>query len=231
MSVPSPSLFGRATRISEGLHLEDTAEIPWPLPFLHPSPTYEVIPSRIRWFSLLDESLPSPFLSRINIMAAPLTDIPEPGAAATDVGLVVSPAIPCSPDALARFEFESGPGKLGTKLLMVEWSTASEPVADVATAKPAPSPDHQEEHWEVSWPGKMKRYYAQSERNGAATQRVYFLLPQNAPVPGFVTITQLPAGRTLHTRPLPAFYTPELGVDPARDGGKKGVLHTIWCVS
>ena len=160
-------------------------------------------------------------------MAAPPIDIPEPGAAAADDGPVDSPPTPSSHDALARFEFESGKGKEGTKVLMVEWSTASEPLAD-ATG-PAPSPDHQG-RWEVSWPGKTTKISAQSEGAGDATQRVYFLLPTEAPVPSLVTIAQLPAGRTLHAKPMPAIYTPRLGVDPTRDAGKRGILHTIWCV-
>lgn len=166
-------------------------------------------------------------MPRILVMAAPPIDIPDPGAAATDASFVDSPATPSSPGALARFEFESGKGREGTKILMVEWSTASEPVAD--TTGPVPSQDDQG-RWKVSWPGKTTEIFAQSERDGAATQRFYYLLPTEAPIPGLITIAQLPAGRTLHTNPLPAIYTPRLGVDATRDAGKRGVLHTIWCV-
>lgn len=162
-------------------------------------------------------------MPRIHTMAAPAIDVPEPGAAATDAGPVDSPTTPSSHDALARFEFESGKGNEGTKILMVEWSTASAPAA----AGPASSQDHQG-RWEVSWAGKTTKIFAQSERDEGATQRVYFLLPAEAPIPPLITIAQLPAGRTLHAKPMPAIYTPGLGVDASRDAGKRGVLHTIW---
>lgn len=189
-----------------------------------------MISLRTRWFLLLEESLPSPSSPRIHIM--PWYSTAAPDDAPDDVGPVVSPVTSSSHDALARFELESGKGKAGTKILMVEWSTASEPVAGAAATGPVPSPDHQEEQWDVLWPGKtIRRSAVLNERVDPATQRAYFLLPEKASVPDLVTITQRPDGRTLHVKPLPAIYPPQLGIDRSRDTGKRGVLHTIWCVS
>ncbi|KAH8808386.1 hypothetical protein F5884DRAFT_367888 [Xylogone sp. PMI_703] len=113
--------------------------------------------------------------------------------------------------ALARFEFESGRGNEGTKILMVEWEDDSQTqnVGD----------------WEVSWEGKSTLL---SARDGAEEKlhRLYFLLPPGTSIPRVVTLAQQ-GGKIIHTTPLPAIFPAELGLT-ARTAGKKGVLHTIW---
>lgn len=147
---------------------------------------------------------------------------------------VESPSV-SAPHALARFEFESGRGNEGTKILMVEWDD------DEHTTSPAGE-------WQISWEG-MRTVLPVEEREAAAiserlqhrdggnvtekggTHRMYFLLLPNVPVPPLVTLTYRPKGErrdvVWHTNPLPAIFPPELGAS-ARSAGKKGVLHTIW---
>lgn len=116
-----------------------------------------------------------------------------------------------SAKALARFEFESGRGNEGTKVLMVEWED------DLAT--PSTTSD-----WTIEWPGKTTVLSARAGAEGSL-HRVYFLLAPEASIPARVTLSQ--DGRTMHTNPLPALFPPELGVT-ATTAGKKGVLHTVW---
>lgn len=158
-------------------------------------------------------------------MAAPTIDVPEPDVPAADAGPVDSPATPSSPDVLARFEFEKGRGNEGTKIMLVEWN----PTAG-ATGKPNAPLRGEQEGWEVSWEGKATKIPAQSERDGTETQRVYFLIPSDMTVPPVIKIMHSRSGRVLSTKPMPAIYTPALGVDTRKDVGKRGVLHTIWCV-
>ena len=114
--------------------------------------------------------------------------------------------------ALSRFEFESGRGNEGTKILMVEWEDDED--------GPNSSGD-----WEVSWEGKST---VLSARDGAEDRlhRLYFLLAPGAMIPRVVKIAQS-GGKTMQTNPLPAIFPAELGLT-ARTAGKKGVLHTIW---
>jgi hypothetical protein len=123
-----------------------------------------------------------------------------------------APALSSS-GALARFEFESGRGNEGTKILMVEWS-------DEDTEGPANMGD-----WEVSWEGKST---VLSARDGAEGKlhRLYFLLPPGSPIPRIVKLSQA-GGKSMQTNPLPALFPPELGLS-ATTQGRKGVLHTIW---
>ncbi|KAJ3472112.1 hypothetical protein NLG97_g11275 [Lecanicillium saksenae] len=54
-------------------------------------------------------------------------------------------------------------------------------------------------------------------------RRVYFLLPEDVPVPPTVTIAR--RGRSsLILKPLPAIFPPGFDVEP----GSRGVLHTLW---
>lgn len=119
----------------------------------------------------------------------------------------ISPAISSS-KALARFEFESGRGNEGTKVLMVEWE------AEVANTS----------DWKIEWPGKTTVVSAKDGADGAL-HRVYFLLAPGASVPARVSLSQ--DGNTILTNPLPAIFPPELGVSGSTLG-KKGVLHTVW---
>ncbi|WDK13604.1 hypothetical protein CGRA01v4_04885 [Colletotrichum graminicola] len=120
--------------------------------------------------------------------------------------------------ALARFEFETGKGNEGTKILMVEWDpSASTSVLPLASAT--------SKAWEVSWEGKTNYLPASDEVTGT-NKRVYFLLPPGATVPPVVTISH-PDDTWLTTRPLPAIFPPGLAAGNL-DVGLRGILHTIW---
>lgn len=133
---------------------------------------------------------------------------------------VESPSLSSS-NALARFEFEPGRSKEGTKVLMVEWED-DDTTRDVAG------------DWEVSWEGKRTVLPAREQTetktkdaNSAEVpvNRLYFLLGTGVAVP---TTVRLQKGTIIwRTNPLPAIFSPELGAT-ARAAGKKGVLHTIW---
>lgn len=117
-----------------------------------------------------------------------------------------APALSSS-GALARFEFESGRGNEGTKILMVEWS--SEDAGD----------------WEVAWDGKSTTLPAK-DGTEERLHRLYFLLLPGSSVPPIVKLSQK-GGRRMQTNPLPAIFPPELGLS-ATTQGRKGVLHTVW---
>lgn len=123
-----------------------------------------------------------------------------------------APALSSS-DALARFEFETGRGNEGTKILMVEWNHEQQDSA-VGTGD-----------WEISWAGKST---AVSQKDGAdgGVHRLYFLIGPGVSIPTSVEISQT-GGKTMRTNPLPAIFPPELGAS-GKMIGKKGVLHTIW---
>ncbi|KAL3961643.1 hypothetical protein ACCO45_003166 [Purpureocillium lilacinum] len=146
---------------------------------------------------------------------------------------------------LARFEFS----EQGTKILMVEWHPGDAAASAASVARPdssprpaaAPKPDpdpastppHRLDRpaldsaaaWEVSWPGKSTVLPARDTDQDVtgACRRVYFLLPQEAPIPPAVTIAR-PGRPSLVVKPLPAIF-PE-GFDA--DAGARGVLHTLW---
>jgi hypothetical protein len=163
-------------------------------------------------FNPVDTSSASAVLSS----AAPTDDVESPSLS--------------SSNALARFEFEPGRSKEGTKVLMVEWED-DDTTRDI------------EGDWEISWEGKRTvlpaREHAQENENDnskdaqhtaelatpAAINRLYFLLGAGVAVP---TTVRLQKGHVnWRTNPLPAIFSPELGAT-ARAAGKKGVLHTIW---
>ena len=129
---------------------------------------------------------------------------------------VESPSLSSS-NALARFEFEPGKNRDGTKVLMVEWED------DVSTKEV-------KSDWELSWEGKKTVLPAKEQPSGgeggdAAVNRLYFLLGPGVSIP---TTVKLQKGSVVwRTNPLPAIFSPELGAT-ARQAGKKGVLHTIW---
>ncbi|OTA54332.1 hypothetical protein K449DRAFT_401152 [Hypoxylon sp. EC38] len=141
-----------------------------------------------------------------------------------EAGVVDSPISPASPNALARFEFETGRGNEGSKILMVEWD---------------PTPTG-EDGWVVTWDGKKTTFpvsekveddedYVEEkgDENQQRRQRVYFLLPSSATVPPLVTISHAGSGRVLNAKCMPAIFAPGLGVG-SRDAGRRGVLHTVW---
>ncbi|KAF2740449.1 hypothetical protein EJ04DRAFT_531088 [Polyplosphaeria fusca] len=130
---------------------------------------------------------------------------------------VESPSI-SSTNALARFEFEAGHGREGTKILMVEWE-------DDDTTRGIRG------DWHISWESKTTVLPADDQPNNDVN-RIYFLLPPGVAVPSSVTLTHQPKDTSKavvvwHTNPLPAIFPPELGAS-ARAAGKKGILHTIW---
>jgi len=122
-----------------------------------------------------------------------------------------APALSSS-SALARFEFESGRGNDGTKILMVEWSDEEDGPVNLGD-------------WEVSWEGKTTVLSAKEGAEGKL-HRLYFLLAPGATVPRIVKLSQA-GGKSMQTNPLPAIFPPELGIS-ATTQGRKGVLHTVW---
>ncbi|KAK4997505.1 hypothetical protein LTR66_003086 [Elasticomyces elasticus] len=164
-----------------------------------------------------------------------MSQVPRPRFDPVDISVASAPAIPLvevespslsSSNALARFEFEPGRSKDGTKVLMVEWE-------DDETTK------NMKGDWHVSWEGKRTVLPARdaertSDVGSYGINRLYFLLPGGERVPPTVTLKHIPAGPVAsrepvvwRTNPLPAIFPPELGLS-ARQAGKKGVLHTIW---
>jgi len=161
--------------------------------------------------------------------AATSTRPPFHAVDTSSAGAVVSPAAPddvespslSSSNALARFEFEPGRSKEGTKVLMVEWED------DDTTRNIAGD-------WEISWEGKRTVLPAREHADATTkdtnatdvpVNRLYFLLGAGVAVP---TTVRLQKGNIIwRTNPLPAIFSPELGAT-ARAAGKKGVLHTIW---
>ncbi|KAK3394853.1 hypothetical protein B0H63DRAFT_59945 [Podospora didyma] len=155
-------------------------------------------------------------------------------AAEPPLDIVETPTSPSSGLALSRFEFETGKGNEGTKILMVEWDTAigSQPAAD---KKQEPTGDSREYSgdWEVSWEGKTTVLPIRDADPdaGSHVRRVYFLLPPGAHVPALVSIAPknrngLPVNTVLRTKPMPAIFPAELA--GGQEAGRRGVLHTIW---
>ena len=132
---------------------------------------------------------------------------------------VESPSI-SSTNALARFEFEAGHGREGTKILMVEWE-------DDDTTRGIRG------EWHISWEGKGKTTVLPAEDQPTNdVNRIYFMLAPGVAVPSSLTLTHYPHDAAKkqvvwHTNPLPAIFPPELGAS-ARATGRKGILHTIW---
>ncbi|KAK4682021.1 hypothetical protein QC764_112750 [Podospora pseudoanserina] len=161
---------------------------------------------------------------------------------ATDVeslDVVETPTSPSSGLALSRFEFETGKGNEGTKVLMVEWDASfggreqrqQETRPEEAEKGAADATD-----WEVSWEGKKSALAVHDivgdvgvggSANGG-TRRIYFLLPTGAAVPALVSITHKGSsgGPVLRTMPMPAIFPAEL--TSKQEAGLRGVLHTIW---
>ena len=147
---------------------------------------------------------------------------------------VESPSVSDS-NVLARFEFESGRGNEGTKILMVEWEEDERTLSQVATkdlpGQKKSSALQQDGDWHISWEGKKTILPASDSKQGPL-HRLYFLLGPGTPIPKSITLTYRPKSSTREpivrrTAPLPAIFPPELGAT-AREAGKKGVLHTIW---
>lgn len=140
--------------------------------------------------------------------------------------MVESPGTPSSPNAWARFEFETGCGNEGTKVLVVEWDPTINGSAGRSSEQVA---RNLLDDWEVSWEGKIPRGNNEvKEIEDQSTYRVLILIEDDAQVPPVVTITQASTARRLVARPMPAIFTPDLGVDVTKAAGRRGVLHTQW---
>ena len=146
------------------------------------------------------------------------SSISKTGAQA--IGEVDSPTSPSSANALARFEFETGRGNDGSKILMVEWDCSRSDGREIC--------GEDRIGWVVSWEDKSAAYpISDNDKSPSSLLRVYFLLPETASIPPSVNITHSSTGRTLTTKCMPAIFAPGLGVNPP-DSGTRGVLHTIW---
>lgn len=126
-------------------------------------------------------------------------------------------------NVLARFEFESGRGNEGTKILMVEWQDDEESA-------------RQPGKWHVSWEKKPRAVLAVEDQVRQGIHRQYFLLLPGVTIPPTVTLMHKSASPSQakneshnmwQIKPLPAIFPPELG-GSARRHSKKGILHTNW---
>lgn len=135
----------------------------------------------------------------------------EPDIVTTDDS-TRDPASALSPlSALARFEFESGRGNEGTKILMVEWLDSDDDGGNMGD-------------WEVSWESKTTMLSTRATEG--RLHRIYFLLSPGTNIPKLVKLSQA-GGECIQINPLPAIFPPELGVS-ATTHGRRGVLHTLW---
>ncbi|KAJ2905076.1 hypothetical protein MKZ38_006469 [Zalerion maritima] len=155
------------------------------------------------------ESSGPPGIGSEKATASNSTPIPTP-LPASEASVSLSSAV----DVVARFEFETGRGNEGTKVLLVEWESGPD----------EPPPDN----CEVEWEGKTEVLAVTDRRaiTASSRQRLLFWLPPTASVPPTISITR-PGRAVLHAKPLPAIFAPGLG--PAvPDAGRRGVLHTLW---
>ena len=180
-------------------------------------------------------------------MADPDKPVPPADAVPEQLTVVETPTSPSSAFSLSRFEFETGKGNEGSKILMVEWTTAVglPPAAQEADADTAPNHGSgsgedgatdgaKEADWDVTWEGKGKAVGVRDREAGPSVQRLYFFLPPGSLVPSLVTITPRAGAsssssllRVLRTKPMPAIFPAEL-VGTGRGTGRLGVLHTLW---
>ncbi|KAK4209045.1 hypothetical protein QBC37DRAFT_59625 [Rhypophila decipiens] len=159
---------------------------------------------------------------------------PEGPELPEQLNVVETPTSPSSELALSRFEFETGKGNEGTKILMIEWDasvfgrSSAGAAKDGVDAKKESSSD-----WDILWEGKGDVLPIRDTESDPSlnTRRLYFLLPPGSTVPPLITIAPkggaaVPNGTVLRTKPLPAIFPAELG--GGREAGQRGVLHTIW---
>jgi len=180
---------------------------------------------------------------------SPPSDKPAMPGEAEPLAVVETPTSPSSGLALSRFEFETGKGNEGTKILMVEWDglAGQAPLSgdnDSERERKTESSSSIARDWDISWDGKPAAVLhvrdtdttASSGISSGDSHRVYFLLPPGAAVPALVTIAPkardskgdngVPAFSVLRTKPMPAIFPAQLG--GADKAGRRGVLHTIW---
>ena len=179
-------------------------------------------------------------------MADPDKPVPPADAVPEQLPVVETPTSPSSAFSLSRFEFETGKGNEGSKILMVEWTATvgslpgeQEAGADTATNHGSGSGEDgatdgaEEADWDVTWEGKAKAVGVRDREADLSVRRLYFFLPPGSLVPSLVTITprtgasSLPLLRILCTKPMPAIFPAEL-VGAERQPGRLGVLHTLW---
>ncbi|KAJ3561224.1 hypothetical protein NPX13_g9033 [Xylaria arbuscula] len=126
------------------------------------------------------------------------------------IGEVDSPTSPSSANALARFEFETGRGNDGSKILMVEWDCSHPDGREIC--------GEDRTAWTISWEDKSAAYaISDNDKSPSSLLRVYHLLPETASIPPTVTITQSSTGRTLTAKCMPAIFAPGLGKASSRD--------------
>ncbi|KAK3984293.1 hypothetical protein QBC44DRAFT_18330 [Cladorrhinum sp. PSN332] len=139
------------------------------------------------------------------------------------LNVVETPTSPSSGLALSRFEFETGKGNEGTKVIMVEWDASVLGQGSRAS------------DWDISWDGKKSALAVQDADPDSTgiMHRMYFLLPTGATVPALISITYtgIPDNKPitlpiLRTKPMPAIFPAEL--TNKKETGTRGVLHTIW---
>lgn len=149
--------------------------------------------------------------------AGPQTAVPQIEGSAT-----VNDSSQSKMTALARFEFESGKGKEGSKVLMAEWDTS---LTSHESLQGSPRAPDQESHptspaWEVSWEDMPVTIAVRDKAKETQTrERQYFLLPPGCQVPTNISITHR-TGSVISAKPLPAIYPEGLGLEV----GSKGVL-------
>ncbi|KAK4188336.1 hypothetical protein QBC35DRAFT_205261 [Podospora australis] len=141
--------------------------------------------------------------------------------------VVETPTSPSSGLALSRFEFETGKGNEGTKVLMVEWDVS---IAQHQESREESGNAGDDNDWDLLWEGKTAALAVRDADSNSktGTRRVYFLLPTGASVPTLVSIARKGgAGSTvLRTKPMPAIFPAELSNQ--QEAGLRGVLHSIW---
>ena len=136
------------------------------------------------------------------------------GSSASDSEAGVK-SLPPPESVWARFEFETGKGNEGTKILMVVWDPNVLGLEQTGDA-------NQRAGGEISWEGKTDMLSLRDTEDGEAI-RALFWIPRYVPVPADVTVTSPAKGKSLTVKPLPAIYE---GL--ANDLGGRGVLHTIF---
>ncbi|KAM7190623.1 hypothetical protein V8F20_009640 [Naviculisporaceae sp. PSN 640] len=152
------------------------------------------------------------------------------------LNIVETPTSPSSDLALSRFEFETGKGNEGTKILMIEWDASVFVTASTGAGSDGVGEKRElssSSDWDISWEGKGNVLPIRDMETDpdSKTRRLYFLLPPGSTVPPLITISPkggaaAPNGTVLRTKPLPAIFPAELG--GGREAGHRGVLHTIW---
>ena len=161
--------------------------------------------------------------------AATSTRPPFHAVDTTSAGAVLAPAAPddvespslSSSNALARFEFEPGRSKEGTKVLMVEWED------DDTTRSIAGD-------WEISWEGKRTVLPAREHADATTkdtnatdvpVNRLYFLLGAGVAVP--TTVATAEGKHHLADEPSAGHFQPGIGSHCTCGGQERRAAHNL----